>query len=57
MRGLACRRSGTPPLIQEVQLEMLALVAQANMIDERAERILEATSLLHQRIEEIKASR
>ncbi len=54
LRGLACRRSDTPEFIKEVQIEMLAIVAKARTLEERAKRMEQARELLQKRIDELK---
>ncbi|HVF92141.1 MAG TPA: DNA polymerase domain-containing protein [Blastocatellia bacterium] len=53
VRGLACRRSDTPRFIKDVQSEMLAIVARAGTLEERAELIAEAEAVLRERIGEL----
>ena len=52
-RGLAYRRHDTPPFISAVQQEMLAIVSQADMLDELRERQAEAAALLELRCAEL----
>lgn len=52
-RGLAHRRHDTPVYVREVQLEMLAILAEARTVAELREKQKEATALLEKRIEEL----
>jgi DNA polymerase-2 len=53
LRGLACRRSDTPPFIKEVQRELLAMVARAATLAERSRMVEQAREHLRQRIAEL----
>ena len=54
VRGLACRRSDTPEFIRRVQLELLAVIAAADTLAERARLEGRALALLRGRIEELR---
>jgi DNA polymerase-2 len=53
LRGLACRRSDTPPFIKEVQWELLAIIAKAVTLAEWLRMIEQAKVILQQRIGEL----
>jgi DNA polymerase, archaea type len=55
LRGLACRRSDTPEFIKDVQQELLALLAQAKTLAERAALRPQLEALLQLRSAELAA--
>jgi len=57
LRGLVCRRSDTPEFIKDVQWELLAIVAKAKTLQERARLLEEVESVLRNRIREIEQGR
>jgi DNA polymerase elongation subunit (family B) len=57
LRGLACRRSDTPPFIKDVQRELLAILAQAATRNDRLRLIEEAERVLYERIHELEEGR
>jgi DNA polymerase-2 len=55
VRGLACRRSDTAEFIRQVQLDMLAIVARAEDLEQRAELIEHATVFLNEKVAELES--
>lgn len=53
-RGIACRRSDTPPYIKEVQLELLETVCKANNLNEAQMRAKDAQNLLGDYLDRIR---
>lgn len=53
LRGLACRRSDTPIFITDVQQELLALIAQAKTLAERAALRPQLETLLEERLAQL----
>jgi len=55
VRGLACRRRDTPPFIKVAQEEMLAILAQAQTLEELHQLRQEAVKILEPRLAELES--